>query len=57
MASRLSALKTIQSIYSLAVYPNNVAIQTGGPEAIPKGLFNVNATGRITPVGNFQRLS
>ncbi|KAL0571010.1 hypothetical protein V5O48_010957, partial [Marasmius crinis-equi] len=46
-------LKTIQSIYDLTVYPRNVPIiQQGGP-AVPAGLFNQDATGRITPLGNF----
>lgn len=45
--------QTIRNIYNLTVYPNNLAIHTGAPDAIPPGLFNTNATGRITPVGNF----
>ena len=45
--------ETIRSIYNLTVYPNNLAIHTGASNAIPPGLFNTNATGRITPVGNF----
>ncbi|KAE9381218.1 hypothetical protein N431DRAFT_424811 [Stipitochalara longipes BDJ] len=46
-------LKTIQSIYNLTVYPNNAPIQKHGSTAVPPGLFNENATGRITPLGNF----
>ncbi|KAJ7053227.1 hypothetical protein C8F01DRAFT_1375384 [Mycena amicta] len=42
--------RTIQSIYNLTVYPNNLAVFAGN---IPDGLFNANATGRITPVGEF----
>ncbi|KAJ7053216.1 hypothetical protein C8F01DRAFT_1330496 [Mycena amicta] len=41
---------TIQSIYNLTVYPHNLAVLTGN---IPEGLFNANASGRITPVGEF----
>jgi hypothetical protein len=42
------------SIPSLVtVYPNNAAIIFGGDAAVPKGLFNTNATGRVTPVGEF----
>ena len=32
---------------------DNVPIQTNGSSAVPPGLFNENATGRITPLGNF----
>jgi len=46
-------LNTIQSIYNLTIYPNNLAIIQGGSSAVPSGLFNENATGRITPIGNF----
>ncbi|KAJ7908458.1 hypothetical protein B0H13DRAFT_660138 [Mycena leptocephala] len=45
--------QTIQKIYDLTVYPNNAAIIFGGDAAVPKGLFNMNATGRVTPVGEF----
>ena len=47
-------LKTVSSIYNLTVYPNNVGLF--GPNEtnhIPAGLFNENATGRISPVGVF----
>ncbi|KAL0571008.1 hypothetical protein V5O48_010955 [Marasmius crinis-equi] len=46
-------LRTIQSIYNLTVYPNNVPIIQQGGSAVPPGLFDQNASGRITPVGNF----
>ncbi|KAB5528939.1 hypothetical protein GE09DRAFT_1253082 [Coniochaeta sp. 2T2.1] len=46
-------LKTIQSIYNLTTFPKNVPILTNGTDAVPPGLFNANATGRITPIGNF----
>ncbi|KAL0259316.1 hypothetical protein SLS55_005052 [Diplodia seriata] len=46
-------LQTIQSIYNLTVYPNFLPIIANGSAAIPPGLFNPNATGRITPLGNF----
>ncbi|MCJ1403608.1 hypothetical protein MMC11_006831 [Xylographa trunciseda] len=46
-------LHTIQSIYNLTVYPNNVPIIQHGASAVPAGLFNQQATGRITPVGTF----
>ncbi|KAJ7243074.1 hypothetical protein C8J57DRAFT_1367153 [Mycena rebaudengoi] len=44
---------TIQGIYNLTVFPANTRIIAGGAAAVPPGLFNVNATGRITPVGQF----
>ncbi|KAK4541393.1 hypothetical protein LTR36_007994 [Oleoguttula mirabilis] len=46
-------LNTIERIYNLNVYPNNLPIVTNGASAVPAGLFNQNATGRISPVGNF----
>ncbi|THV03491.1 hypothetical protein K435DRAFT_791698 [Dendrothele bispora CBS 962.96] len=46
-------LHTIQSIYNLTVYPNNVPIIQNGGSAVPPGLFNQDARGRVTPVGNF----
>jgi hypothetical protein len=46
-------LKTIQKIYNLTVYPNNVPIVTNGSSAVPPGLFNENAVGRVAPIGNF----
>ncbi|KAF7290200.1 hypothetical protein MIND_01333400 [Mycena indigotica] len=41
---------TIESIYNLTVYPHNLAVLNG---SIPPGLFDDNANGRITPVGEF----
>lgn len=46
-------LNTIKHIYGLTVYPNNVPIIQKGASAVPPGLFNENAAGRISPVGNF----
>ncbi|KAK0130354.1 hypothetical protein ONS96_000876 [Cadophora gregata f. sp. sojae] len=46
-------LKTISSIYNLTVFPNNVPIITHGGSAVPKGLFAANASGRVSPLGNF----
>lgn len=46
-------LDTIRKIYNLTVYPNNVPIVNRGAEAVPPGLFNQDATGRVSPVGNF----
>jgi len=46
-------LKTISTIYNLSVYPNNVGLFGNGTNAIPAGLFNDKATGRIDPVGTF----
>jgi hypothetical protein len=37
----------------LTVYPNNQPIIKQGASAVPPGLFNENATGRVGPVGNF----
>jgi hypothetical protein len=47
-------LKTIQTIYDLTVYPKNVPIITGGEENVPPNLFSANATGRFSPVGEFE---
>ncbi|KAL9611113.1 MAG: hypothetical protein Q9167_004217 [Letrouitia subvulpina] len=44
---------TIEKIYGLTLYPQNVVLSAKGSSAVPKGLFNQNATGRITPIGNF----
>ncbi|MCJ1243216.1 hypothetical protein MMC30_000413 [Trapelia coarctata] len=46
-------LDTIQKIYNTTIYPNNQAFIAKGAVAIPSGLFSANASGRITPVGNF----
>lgn len=46
-------LETIQRIYNLTVYPNNVPIIDKGASAVPPGLFDPGATGRVVPVGNF----
>ncbi|KAJ6579197.1 hypothetical protein DFH09DRAFT_1246204 [Mycena vulgaris] len=44
---------TVQKIYDLTVYPANAKIIAEGSSAVPAGLFNTNATGRVTPVGQF----
>ncbi|KAL8675480.1 MAG: hypothetical protein Q9168_000181 [Polycauliona sp. 1 TL-2023] len=44
---------TISKIYKLTQYPNNLAFIANGSASVPPGLFNKNAKGRITPVGNF----
>lgn len=46
-------LKTIQTIYDYTVYPANTAIISQGSKAVPPGLFSPDATGRVSPVGNF----
>lgn len=46
-------LNTIESIYNRTVYPNSLLFSQYGSESVPGGLFNENATGRITPMGNF----
>ncbi|KAL8872203.1 MAG: hypothetical protein Q9174_002124 [Haloplaca sp. 1 TL-2023] len=44
---------TICRIYDRTVYPTNLQFITNGSASVPKGLFNDNATGRISPMGNF----
>ena len=46
-------LATINSIYNLTIFPNQAPIFLGGAAAVPPGLFNANATGRVDPIGNF----
>ncbi|EOD45839.1 hypothetical protein UCRNP2_7431 [Neofusicoccum parvum UCRNP2] len=46
-------LDTIRKIYDLTVYPRNAPIVSQGASAVPAGLFNENAVGRISPIGNF----
>ncbi|KAK8163054.1 hypothetical protein BKA80DRAFT_274382 [Phyllosticta citrichinensis] len=46
-------LKTVQAIYDLTVYPNNVPIATEGVSRVPPGLFAPDAKGRVTPVGRY----
>ena len=45
--------RTISKIYNLTIYPNQLPILQHGAAAVPPGLFNQNATGRVDPVGNF----
>ncbi|KAJ7437985.1 hypothetical protein B0H11DRAFT_2206332 [Mycena galericulata] len=40
---------TIQAIYNLTIFPANAKIIAEGSSAVPAGLFNINATGRVTP--------
>ncbi|KAL6414081.1 uncharacterized protein AUP68_00595 [Ilyonectria robusta] len=49
-------LATIQSVYDLAVFPNNVPIITQGTSTFPPGLFANDISGRVTPVGAFDDL-
>ena len=44
---------TIKAIYNMTIYPDNQVFLAGGAKAIPNGLFSPNASGRITPIGNF----
>lgn len=44
---------TISKIYNLTVYPRNLAFIANGSASVSSGLFAANATGRISPVGNF----
>ncbi|KAL8741418.1 MAG: hypothetical protein Q9190_005972, partial [Brigantiaea leucoxantha] len=44
---------TIARLYNRTVYPTNLQFIANGSASVPPGLFNPNATGRITPVGNF----
>lgn len=46
-------LDTISKIYNSTTYPTSLEFIANGSASVPPGLFNVNATGRITPVGNF----
>ena len=46
-------LNTITAIYNRTVYPVNLGILQHGSSSVPAGLFNENATGRVTPIGNF----
>ena len=47
---------TIKAIYNTTIYPNNQEFIKHGVSAIPKGLFNDKASGRISPIGNFSGL-
>jgi hypothetical protein len=44
---------TIQRIYNLTVYPNNMPIVQKGAGEVPKDLFADKVVGRVSPVGNF----
>lgn len=46
-------LDTIQKIYNRTAYPTLLEFIANGSASVPPGLFNANAKGRITPVGNF----
>jgi hypothetical protein len=45
--------KTLESIYNLTIFPNQLPILAQGAAAVPNGLFNQNIVGRVDPVGNF----
>ncbi|KAK4497198.1 hypothetical protein PRZ48_011648 [Zasmidium cellare] len=47
-------LNTVRAIYDLTVYPNNIPILMAGGQAVPPGLFAEHATGRVSPVGDFE---
>ncbi|MCJ1477014.1 hypothetical protein MMC13_005685 [Lambiella insularis] len=49
-------LDTIKKIYNTTIYPNNQGFIAYGASVIPPGLFNMKASGRITPIGNFTGL-
>ncbi|KKY30432.1 hypothetical protein UCDDA912_g09638 [Diaporthe ampelina] len=49
-------LDTINKIYNLTTYPNNLAFLKDGVAAIPDGLFSQDVVGRVTPLGNFSGL-
>ncbi|KAF4636875.1 hypothetical protein G7Y89_g1198 [Cudoniella acicularis] len=44
---------TLAGIYEFASWPKSAVFIKNGVSAIPPGLFNANASGRISPVGNF----
>ena len=46
-------LNTITALYNRTVYPTNLEFIVNGSSSVPKGLFNANVSGRITPIGNF----
>lgn len=46
-------LDTISKIYNRTTYPTVLEFLANGSASVPPGLFNANAKGRITPVGNF----
>lgn len=46
-------LDTINKIYNLTTYPNNLAFLQGGVDVIPDGLFADDVVGRVTPLSDF----
>lgn len=46
-------LHTINKIYNLTTYPNNLAFLQNGVDAVPDGLFAEDVVGRVTPLGSF----
>ena len=46
-------LQTITAIYNRTVYPTNLAFLQNGTASVPAGLFSPNASGRVSPIGNF----
>lgn len=49
----LTSFHSIRAIYDQVLYPANIPILEHGASAVPAGLFNANATGRVSPLGNF----
>lgn len=47
--------ETISKIYNRTVYPASLAFLANGSAVVPKGLFNENVAGRISPVANFSK--
>ncbi|KAH8770055.1 hypothetical protein F5883DRAFT_667634 [Diaporthe sp. PMI_573] len=48
----LRNLDTINGIYNLTTYPNNLAFLQGGVNAIPNAFFAEDVVGRVTPLGD-----
>lgn len=46
-------LDTITNIYNRNLYPTNLQFIADSSQSVITGLFNENATGRISPLGNF----
>ncbi|KAM5528490.1 hypothetical protein FOXYSP1_18971 [Fusarium oxysporum f. sp. phaseoli] len=46
-------LRTIQSLYNLTIFPNNVPVIKKGTSAFPPGILANEISGRVTPVGAF----
>lgn len=46
-------LDTINKIYNLTTYPNNLVFLQNGVGAVPAGIFAKDVVGRVTPLGDF----